>query len=166
MQQSSVRGVGRGSARFASLIGSFLVGILIVSGLAHGETEFVQSQANFEKAIRNRSTSIYVIFATIVNDSTGETHAECVAAPFLLGAILKEYALGYDGPSVEKAIQIALANPSHVFRFTNEAALGKLPPFTKNAELFRSRYQQACDLVRQGKSVFLSDIGRRVLVDP
>jgi hypothetical protein len=165
MKGADLRGADHGSIRSISLTASFFAGVLIVfMSLVHAETEFVQSQLNFEKAIRNTST--YVIIATIVNDSTGEMHTECVSASFLLGAIHKEYDLGYDDPSIEKVIQIVLANPSHVFHFSKEAAIDNIPSFTKHAELFRSQYQDACDLVRQGKSVFLRDRDGGVRVDP
>jgi hypothetical protein len=103
---------------------------------------------------------------TIVNNNSGEAHTECLPAPFLLGAIHKEYDLSYDAGSIEKVIQIALANPSRVFHFSKQAAIDNVPSFTKDAKVFRLRYQEACALVGEGKSVFLSDRSGQVRVDP
>jgi hypothetical protein len=144
----------------------FACAISVFANEGRAENEFVQSQAHFERAIRNRSTETYVIFATIVNDNTGEAHTECVAAPFLLGAIHREYDLIYDEPSIDRAVQIALANPSHVFHFSKEVAIKNIPSFTKDAEVFRRRFQEACALVRQGRSVFLGDRGGQIRIVP
>jgi hypothetical protein len=162
-------GLNRGGwlIRAVTFVSVFLSGALFVlAGLVHAEPEFVQSQANFEKAIRDKSTSLYLIFVTVVNDDSGEVHTECFPAPFLLGAIRKEYDLNYDAGSIEKAIQIAFANPSRVFHFSKQAAIDNVPSFTKDANVFRLRYQEACALVKEGKSVFLSDRGGQVRVDP
>jgi hypothetical protein len=107
---------------------------------------------------------MYIIFATVVNDQTGETRSDCMQAPFLLGAIHREYDLKYDAPSRDKAIQIVLANPSRVFHFSNQAAIDKLPSLTEQRNQQFNR--EACALVRQGKSVFLMDATGSVAVNP
>jgi hypothetical protein len=137
--------------RAVYFVSVFLSGALFVlASIVHAETEFVQSQENFEKAIRDRSTSLYFILATVVNDNTGEAHTECFPASFLLGAIHKEYDLNYDAGSIEKAIQIALANSSRVFHFSKQTSIDNVPSFTKDAKVFRLRYQEACALVTEG----------------
>jgi hypothetical protein len=132
------------------------------------EPEFVQPQANFEKAIRNRSTMTYAVFATVVNDRTGEIRTECMAANLLIGAIDREYGLDYGVVSIEKATAIALQTSSRVFRFSKQAAIDNLPTFgdAPSAARWRDKYQKACPLVMQGRSVFFADITGQIGVDP
>jgi hypothetical protein len=92
---------------------------------------------------------------TIVDDRTGEAHAECTLAHLLLGAIHKEYDLASEPASIEKATQIALGNKTHVFHFSKQAALDNL-----------QEYSAACALVRQGKSVYLTDRPAMIRTDP
>jgi hypothetical protein len=88
----------------ASLLSSLSVG----PGVA--ETEPSQPQAQFEAAIRNRSTSPNFILLTVVDDRTGESWIGCTLAPFLLGAIEREQ----PAVSLEEAVRIALSNTSRV----------------------------------------------------
>jgi hypothetical protein len=146
------------------LLAAFLVGeIFIFASRGNAESEFVQSPAHFEKAIRNTSTSTYIVLVTIVNDKTGEALAECMPAPFLRGAIHSQYDLKYDASSAEKAIQIALANPFRVFHFSKQAAIDLVSSFAGDHRL---RYQKACALVRRGQSVFLTDRAGLIRTDP
>jgi hypothetical protein len=141
---------------------AFVAAILAAFALAsngRAETEFVQPRAHFEKAIRDMSTSNYVIFATFVNDKTGEAHTDCIDGALLVGALVRENDLGHDVESMEKAREIALANPSRVFHFSKQAAIDNIPLFGRYAERFLSRYRDACILVKQGRSVFLGDRG-------
>jgi hypothetical protein len=156
---------GNRSIGSIALIAAFSVGVLsIFASGGHAESEFIQSQENFEKAMRDRSTSPHVILVTVVNDNTGEAHTECFPAPFLLGAIHREYDLNYDAGSIEKAMQMVLANSSRTFHFSKQSAIENLPPFREGE--IKARYHEACALVREGKSVFLSDRGGQVRVDP
>jgi hypothetical protein len=162
MEKSDLSGSGNGSTRPVSLIATFFAVTLIVFASAlHAEPEFVQSQANFEKATRNRSTVTYIVFVTVVNDITGEAQTECMSAHLLLGAIHREYNLDYDASSIEKAIQIALANSSRIFHFSKQAAIDNIPSKRQIKD-----YQEACPLVKQGKSTYFTDHGWQVRVDP
>jgi hypothetical protein len=131
------------------------------------ESEFIQPQAVFEKAIRNMSTSTYVVFATVVNEKTGEAHTECMPSNLLMGAIHKEYDLDHSVASREKAIQIALQNSHRIFHFSKQAAIDNIPTFDDSSAGKRRRddYQNACPLVREGKSVFFTDRGWQIRVD-
>jgi hypothetical protein len=174
---------------------AFLVGPLFVSfDRGHAEDGVVQSpekyekaihhsldreraetelaRLSFEKAIRIQSTHTYVVFVTIVNDNTGEKHSACIAARLLLGAIHKEYDLKYDASSMEKVIQIALANPSREFHFSKQAAIDNMPlpgkekgGHLEDQRQYQRRLQQACALVREGNLVFLADITGQVSID-
>ena len=134
--------------------------------------EFHQSSAIFEKAIRNKSTHSFIVFATIVNDMTGEIHTQCIPAFLLLGAIHREYDLSYDTASIEKAIKIALENPNREFHFSKQAAINNIPLSGNETEnhlqdqlQFQLRLKEACALIREGKSVFLADLTGQVSVD-
>jgi hypothetical protein len=157
---------------------AFLIGALFVNFGRGYAADFFQPSEIFEKAIRNRSTHTYIIFATIINDRTGETHSACIAAPLLRGAIHREFDLKYDAPSMEKVVEIALANQTREFHFSKQAAIDNIPlPLPENVidnlplpekEIRRHlqlRLREACVLVRQGKSVFLADLTGQVSVD-
>jgi hypothetical protein len=161
----------RSLIRATTTIAVILIGILC-SALGRAEAEFRQSSETFEKAIRNNSTHTYVVLATIVDDLTGESHTQCIAAPFLLGAIHREYDLSHDAASIEKAIRIALANPTHEFHFSKQAAIDNIPLSGKetgshleNQRKYQLRLQEACVLIRQEESVFLADITGKVSID-
>jgi hypothetical protein len=157
---------------------AFLIGALFVNFGRGYAADFFQPSEIFEKAIRNRSTHAYIIFATIINERTGETRSECIAASLLRGAIHKEYDLKYDAPSIEKAIEIALANQTREFHFSKQAATDNIPlslpentidnlplPEREARRHLQLRLKEACVLVRQGKSVFLADMTGQVSVD-
>jgi hypothetical protein len=143
----------------------FVAAILAVLALAsdgRADTEFVQSRENFEKAIRNRSTNTYVVYVTVVNENTGETHTGCLPANLFRGAIHRENDLDYSASSSERAIQIALENSARVFHFSKQAAIDNLPLESNRQQ----RYREACILVKQGKSVFFTDIGFQLRTNP
>lgn len=163
--QSPIRTI---AAIIVFFIGSLFAGL----GRGYAEAGFVQPAEIFERAIRNTSTNTYVVFVTIVNDRTGEAHSACIAAPLLLGAIHREYDLKYDASSIEKAIEIALANPSRQFHFSKQVAIDNIPMpgketgmYLQNQLRYQFRLREACVLVRQGKSVFLADLTGQVSLD-
>lgn len=139
---------------------------LTTSGMA--ETGFVQPQVIFEKAIRSGSTHSYVVFATYVNDHTGEARTECMPAKLFISAIHREHGLGGSPASHEEAIQIALRSPDRIFHFSKQSAIDNIPAFHDSLPYRNSRdaYEVACRLVKQGKSVFFADITAQVMVDP
>jgi len=123
--------------------------------------EPIQSQNDFGIAIRDRSTSPYIVLVTTVDDRTGESRTGCTEAHFLLGAIILEKLDGYGKNNseniikTEKAQQIALENSSHVFHFSRQDALDNLP----------IKYQEACDMIKRGMRVRISDITGTTLVE-
>jgi len=140
----------------------FLIALLF-AGNVRADSEFVQPQAVFEKAIRNTSTNKYIVYVTAVDDNTGERTSGCVEAALLRTAILWENDLGSGPSSLKRAIQIALDNPSHVFHFSKRAAIHNVP-LDEIAQ--QQKFRDACVLVKQGRSVFLADLTAEVLVDP
>jgi hypothetical protein len=53
------------------------------------DAEPLQPQAQFEAAVRNRSTTPNLILLTVVDDRAGESWIGCTFAPFLVGAIVR-----------------------------------------------------------------------------
>jgi hypothetical protein len=110
--------------------------------------------------MRQRRRNLSMV--TIVNDKTAETRTECVPAPILLLAIHRENGLPLDPWSREVARQIAFTNTARVFRFAKQPAIDALA-FTEQR---RGLYAEACALVRQGKSVSLTDGEGKIQAEP
>lgn len=92
-----------------------------------------QSQSSYEAAIRNQSTSPSYVLISVADDETGQQNPVCTTANFLLGAIHQEYGLGYGPADSSKAIEIALGNHQHTFRFHQKAAMDNIrPQYSKN----------------------------------
>jgi hypothetical protein len=119
---------------------------------ASAEAETLQPQAQFEAAIRNRSTSPNLILFTMVDDRTGDSWTGCTLAPLLLGAILKERDPQQQVISVQEAIQIALSNISHVFHFSKQSALDNL------RDIADGKYSRACGALKKDGCVQRQDL--------
>jgi hypothetical protein len=132
---------------------------LSFASAARADAEFVQPQAAFEKAIRNYSTNAYITYVTIVDDNTGEVNTGCMMANSLLSAIHRELDLDYSAAAYERVVRFALTSTSHVFHFSKRA-------FFKEIREEQSRIREACALVKQGKSVFFTDSGAQLSIDP
>jgi hypothetical protein len=144
---------------------SFLVVPSLISMAGTSAADPSQSQAAFEAAIQDHSTSPYIVLITVVDDWTGQTSTGCSPVNLLRGAIYIEQWGGFDGtvtPEVRAARRaeverIALKNTGHVFHFTNERALANILPFA---------YQQACKEIAKGRSARIDDRTSRVLLGP
>ena len=88
-----------------------------------------QSRASFAKAIANYSTAPLYVLITVVNDNTGSRRTLCTVAPFLLGAIQHQYHFPISQAGFQKCRQIALANPDHIYHFSQPSALKNLRVF-------------------------------------
>jgi len=121
-----------------------------------------QSQAAFETAIRDHSSSPYVILITVVDDRTGQSNTGCTLAPFLPVAIYIEKwgplpkSIAKTDPRLKEAEEIALENTSHVFHFSSQAALDNLP----------FRHPDACAAIKRGSRARIADIIGKVILGP
>lgn len=79
------------------------------------------SDAQFERALRNRSTSMPFVLVTVVNGNTGARQDVCVRAEEVVSAIQTERGLGE-----EDAIVFALAQSDRTFKFSNEDVLKRM----------------------------------------
>jgi TonB-like protein len=123
-----------------------------------------QSQAAFETAIRDNSTSPYVVLFTVVDDRTGQTRIGCTTANLLRGAIYLEKWGSFDSKVASETISrhkeaetFALENTSHVFHFSSQAALNNILPF---------RYPEACAAIERGSRARIGDRGGQLLLGP
>lgn len=120
-----------------ALLALIVTSVSAVEPLGKGEP--VQSQANFEAAIHNDSTAPSYVLITLVDARTESARSTCTTANLLMGAIHREYDLGYDKASQSRAREIALSNKTHVFRFTKQDALHNIPVTYAESDLARVR---------------------------
>lgn len=100
-----------------------LLCLLVCVSAAEAGQQPRQSDASYEAAIRNRSTSPSYVMVTVVDTEAGVTRPTCTEANFLLGAIHIERDIAYDREGEAKAMQIALQNQAHTFEFSKQKAL-------------------------------------------
>jgi len=106
------------------------VAILFFCNICWASEEFsAEEQAHYEAAIRSASTEPLYVQVTITDNNSNLSKNICTTANFLLGAIHKEYELGYDKLGSERVLEIALANESHHFVFSKQAALDNVQPY-------------------------------------
>jgi len=107
---------------------SFLLMVFSIGISGKSVAEPIQSQSDFEIAVRDNSTSPYIVLLAVVDDRTGQSRTGCTEAHFLVGAIILVRLNGYGTTNSEnmvkneRARQIALENKSHVFHFSNQAS--------------------------------------------
>lgn len=99
----------------------------------------VQSRESYEAAIHNDSTSPSYVMISVAGAETEPAKVVCITANFLLGAIHREYGLGYDAAGVSEAIKIALANSNHRFAFRQLTARANIPTRYSDGDLAAAR---------------------------
>ena len=104
-----------------------------------GYAAALQSRASYEAAVRVMSTSPAYVLVTVIDARTEEARPVCTTSNFLLGAIHREYAMGYGAADIAKGIEIAMKARDHVFRFQLQAALDNIPTRYSGAELQAAR---------------------------
>ena len=140
---------------------SAIFGFLAFVSAENAAAETVQSQPDFEIAVRETSTSPYIILLTVVDDRSGQSRTGCTQAPFLLGAITMEKLGGFGKTNAENIVklqqarEIALNNATHVFHFSQQAALDNLP----------FGYPEACKAIEHGQRARIADITGQTLID-
>ncbi len=100
---------------------------------------FVQDEVHFRKAILINSSSPYFVFIEVIDVRKNDKQSFCIEAPFLLGALHREFNLGYDMFTIKKVIDIALSNADHAFRFSKQEALDNMPVRYTQAEFDQAR---------------------------
>ena len=114
-----------------STLSGVLVALAALTPVANAQTidrpAVVQSRESFVAAIRNHSTSPSYVMISIVAAYKEQPKPVCTTANLLLGAIHREFGLGYGPDDLSKAEEIALASPNHTFVFRQPAALANIP---------------------------------------
>ena len=108
-------------------LASLTLGIFFHSEGFAGQLMSVQSSDSYEAAINNLSTSPSYVEIFIAEGEAGQPKPICTTANFLLGAIHREYGLGYDTSDLSKAAEIAIKSSDRVFRFRQRSALDNIP---------------------------------------
>ena len=110
-----------------------LLPVLLLAGVAQSawgdapSVTSVQSSESYEAAIRNSSTSPSYVLIFVGGDEGGQPRSICTTANFLLGAIHREYGLGYGSTDLSKAADIAIKTLDRTFRFHQLPALNNIP---------------------------------------
>lgn len=104
-----------------------------------GQLTTLQSSESFEAAIRNNSTSPSYVLIYTTDDEARQHKPTCTTATFLLGAIRREYALGYGTADVSKAAEIALASSGRIFHFQQRLALNNIVVKYSGSDLAAAR---------------------------
>ncbi|MFJ2988349.1 hypothetical protein ACIPF8_10810 [Collimonas sp. NPDC087041] len=141
--------------KLSVLVLAFVVTPAFAAGAISG-AQSVQSRASYEAAIHNSSTSPSYVLITVVDARTESAQSTCTTANLLIGAIHKEYGLGYDTEGFSKSDVIALSNQTHVFRFTKQDALNNIPFTYSNGDLAAARAFLAPFSVAELKDKFSS----------
>jgi hypothetical protein len=107
----------------------FFAGLSILSlGLpGNSAAQARQSQAAFETAIRDKSTSPYVVLVTVVDDRTGQVSAGCNSAQRLLSAIQLDEWGSVDGVKLAEAKDCAGEHVSRIPFFQRSHARNHPP---------------------------------------
>ena len=115
----------------------YLIILTILSGVVSA-TPPAWNPELFARAINNDSTTSDYVLVTIVSGK-GQERQVCVIAPLLLGAIHREYGIGYDAAGVERARVIALSSTNGRFVLRRRAARANVEPFYNPGELATAR---------------------------
>ena len=103
------------------LIKRFIIPILIftlISFTTAGDVSELAKYKMYVKGIKTLSTAPYYLVIKVKNKNTNETKELCTEAPFLSGAIEREYNYDYS-----LADSIAISQKDRYFEFVNESAL-------------------------------------------
>jgi hypothetical protein len=142
---------------------------LLTGGAGQCAAEPYQSHEDFVAAIRDRSSSPYIVLLTAIDDRSEQAHTGCTNAHFLTGAIHIELWRQIDvrAPRDElksrsaEAERIAIEHTSHVFHFSNPAALQSVFPFPNDR-----RYSKACEAIARGVRARFADRTGELLLGP
>lgn len=103
----------------------FFAVFLLVPSFLSGQTAY--SGAMYWRALAETSTSPLYVLVTIAN-KPGNGELVCIPAPFLLGAIHREFRLDYDKAGEGSALGIAEVQVGRSFLFSRQEALANVQP--------------------------------------
>jgi hypothetical protein len=122
------------------LLAPAMLGLFLHPGaMAAPSPARVQSQASYEAAIADMSTSPAYVLVEVGDSGSAAPRPVCTTGNFLLGAIHREYGLGYAPAESGQALRIARQQTDHVFRFQRQAALDNVRIHYTGADLAAAR---------------------------
>jgi hypothetical protein len=120
----------------------------------------------FARALANVSTAPDYVLITLVDPQTHAERTVCTTANLFLGAIHREYGLGYTDADVNRAKAIALKQRDRRFVFSRQAALDNLPDYATPealAEVHKIFGTKSDSELLEGKLVESLTVARRDL---
>jgi hypothetical protein len=135
----------------------------VLSARAGGYTDDL-----FARALANGSTAPDYVLISVVDPDTHTVRIVCTTANFFLGAIHREYDIGYTEADIKRAKAIALKQRDRIFVFKNKAALANLADYATPEALadVRTIFATKSDSeLLDGKLVESLTVSRRDLPD-
>ena len=114
--------------------------LIFASLLAHAGS---YSQSMFRAALTNTSTSPDYVLIKIRGPDDQTERTVCTTANLFLGALHREYDLGYTEADEKRALEIALKQPERSFKFRKKAAIDNLADYETPEALADVREQFA-----------------------
>src|ERR1700733_8544652 len=87
---------------------------------------FVQDQAHYEQAVRDKTSAPYFVLVTIVDDAAKTSWTGCTLPEFVEGALDIEQGAANDDADMAHDAQTMLQAKDHTFHFSNPKALAEL----------------------------------------
>jgi len=100
--------------------------LLFTSALAHAGS---YTQSMFRAALANNSTAPDYVLIQVRGPDDRTNRIVCTTANLFLGAIHREYNLGYSEADEQRAVEIALKQPDRSFTFHKKAAIDNLADY-------------------------------------
>lgn len=118
-----------------------LSALLLAPSVARAQALPAQSQAAFDAALHDASPQFIAV--TVVNDETGQAISGCITARQFLGAMHREYDLGYDPDAIGRIMAAAEDAGGRTFHFRKDDAWAAMPA--------RAWSARACDIIASGQ---------------
>jgi len=113
-----------------------------------------QVDRNYIEGVSHIGLDESLVLVTVTDRNSGLTKTGCVFDNALIGAIHREYGLGYDERSMQIAVAKALAKPLRHLAFGSPNALANV-----GFRHLDTQDSEACALVRDGWLVLQPDVG-------
>ncbi len=120
----------------------FSLALAALASCAHPRPISDQSRytdAMFLRAIQNGSTAPDFVLITVVDVRNRTTRVVCTEAPFLEGALHREFAIPYDKGGQLRVRELALRQANRVYRFSRPDALRNVQPRYSAGQLDSAR---------------------------
>ncbi|HEX4862020.1 MAG TPA: hypothetical protein VFV07_12340 [Rhizomicrobium sp.] len=103
-----------------------VVVLMIVLTSTAARAGFVQDQAHYEQAVRDKTSAPYFVLVTLVDDTMKTSWTGCTLPAFVEGALDVEQGLANDDADMARDAQAMLVAKDHTFHFSNPKALAEI----------------------------------------